>query len=80
MRVAPAEGRPIDVEVWALPPEGFARFVAAIPSPLGIGTHLLADGTRPKGFLTEAYVTDGALDISSHGGWRNYLSCGQSRS
>ncbi len=42
-------GGKIAVEVWSLPPEGFGRFVAGIPAPLGVGTLALADGTRVKG-------------------------------
>jgi allophanate hydrolase len=38
VRVAPGAGGPVATEVWALPAEGFGRFVAAIPPPLGIGT------------------------------------------
>ncbi len=74
IRCASGEGRAIAVEVWGLPPEGFARFVSAIPSPLGVGALLLADGTRPKGFLVEPEGLVGATDISSHGGWRAYLA------
>ena len=67
-------GHAIETEVWALPPESFAGFVAAIPPPLGIGTLDLADGTRVKGFLCEAVATEGARDISSFGGWRNFVA------
>ena len=74
LRVADDGGTAIAVEVWALPPEGFARFVSAIPAPLGIGTLRLADGTRPKGFLCEPEGVVGATDISSFGGWRAYVS------
>jgi allophanate hydrolase len=74
VRVEADAGRAIATEVWALPMEGFGRFVASIPAPLGIGTLLLADGTRPKGFLCEAQATRGAVDISSHGGWRAYIA------
>ena len=69
-----AAAHAIAAEVWALPAEGFARFVAGIPAPLGIGTLLLADGTRPKGFLCEAEAIRGARNISSFGGWRAYLA------
>ncbi len=68
------EGAAIATEVWQLPVEGFGRFVAAIPPPLGIGTIRLADGTTPKGFLCEAAALGDALDISSFGGWRSYLA------
>jgi allophanate hydrolase len=54
--------------------EGFGRFVAAVPSPLSIGTLRLTDGRTVKGFLVEADAVAGAADISSFGGWRNYLA------
>jgi allophanate hydrolase len=73
LRVGNGEGHAIEVEVWALPASGFGKFVSAIPSPLGIGTVRLADGTSPKGFLAEAEGTRDALDISVHGGWRYYI-------
>jgi allophanate hydrolase len=66
-------GAPIATEVWALPLEGFGRFVAAIPSPLGIGTVRLGDGTAPKGFLCEAAAIEGAEDITALGGWRAFM-------
>jgi allophanate hydrolase len=66
------DGASIEAEVWALPVEAFAHFVARIPPPLGIGTVLLADGTAPKGFLVEAASIEGAEDITSFGGWRAY--------
>lgn len=73
LRVAEGAGFAIAAEVWALPPEGFAGFVAAIPPPLCIGTLLLADGTRPKGFLVEPEGLAGAEEISRFGGWRAFL-------
>jgi len=74
VRVAAGEGGPIKVEVWALPSASFGEFVAAIPSPLGIGALTLADGTRPKGFLCEAIATAGAADVTGFGGWRAYVA------
>jgi allophanate hydrolase len=59
--------------VWALPAEGFGRFVAAIPAPLGIGTLTLADGRGVKGFLVESEAVTGARDISEFGGWRAFV-------
>jgi hypothetical protein len=73
LRVAPGDGVAIGAEVWALPPEGFARFVAAIPAPLCIGTLRLEDGSTPKGFLVEPEGLHGAEDISRFGGWRGFL-------
>jgi allophanate hydrolase len=51
----------------------FGDFVAGIPSPLGIGTIELEDGSTVQGFLCESYATASARDITSFGGWRAYL-------
>lgn len=69
-----AGGAAIALEVWSLPPEGFGRFVAGIPSPLGIGTLALADGTSVKGFLCETVATEGARDVTEFGGWRAFVA------
>jgi allophanate hydrolase len=74
LRVASGKGSAVAVEIWAMRAEGFGRFVAAIPSPLSIGTLRLTDGRTVKGFLVEADAVAGAFDISSYGGWRNYLA------
>jgi allophanate hydrolase len=74
LRVADGTGSAVLTEVWALPPDGFGRFVQGIPSPLGIGTLRLADGTAPKGFLVEPEGLAGAQDISHLGGWRAYIA------
>jgi allophanate hydrolase len=69
-------GGAIATEVWALPPDGFGRFVAGIPAPLCIGTLLLEDGSTPKGFLVEPAGLEGAEDITRFGGWRAFLAAG----
>lgn len=74
IRVETGKGAEIDVEVWQLMPAAFGAFVAAIPSPLGIGTISLSDGTSAKGFLVEAAAIAGAIDITGYGGWRNYVA------
>jgi allophanate hydrolase len=74
LRIADGSGRPVQTEVWALPPDGFGRFVAGIPAPLGVGTVRLADGTAPKGFLVEPEGLSGAEDISRFDGWRGYIA------
>jgi allophanate hydrolase len=73
IRVSDGSGVAIETEIWALPPDGFGKFVAGIPAPLGIGTLSLDDGSTVKGFIAEPVAMDGALDISAHGGWRAYL-------
>jgi allophanate hydrolase len=74
LRVAAGQGSAIVVEVWAMPPEPFGRFTAAVPPPLSIGSVRLADGRWVKGFLVEAEAVDGAQDISSFGGWREFVA------
>jgi allophanate hydrolase len=74
VRVSDGTGQKIATEIWALPPEGFGRFVAAVPAPLCIGTLTLADGTTAKGFLCESDGLQGAEDISHHGGWRPFVA------
>jgi allophanate hydrolase len=74
LRVAAGQGAAIAVELWALPADGFGRFVAAIPPPLSIGTLKLADGRGVKGFLVEADATAAARDISQFGGWRAFVA------
>jgi allophanate hydrolase len=73
IRAPGSAGPGIVGEVWALPPEGFGRFVAMIPAPLGIGKVTLEDGVAVSGFLCEAYALDGAEEITQLGGWRAYL-------
>jgi allophanate hydrolase len=45
-----------------------------IPSPLGIGTITLADGTKVQGFLCEGQAVETAQDITAIGDWRKFLS------
>ncbi|MDR3408886.1 MAG: allophanate hydrolase [Methylovirgula sp.] len=65
-------GSGIAVELWALMPENFGRFVAALPAPMAIGRVELADGSVHPGFLCEAYALKNAADITAFGGWRAY--------
>jgi allophanate hydrolase len=69
-----AHGGAVEVEVWEVPPAGFADFVAALPRPMAIGKVSLADGTSVPGFLCEPEATVGAEDITAAGGWRAYLA------
>ena len=74
LRVADGMGAAIATEVWALTPDAFGTFVAAIPAPLAIGTVRLADGTAPKGFTVEAEGVKAATDVTRFGGWRAYMA------
>ena len=74
-----ATGQAIALEVWALPKIAAGAFLAGIPSPLGLGTVKLEDGSSVKGFLCETQGLAGATDITSHGGWRAWLAAGAVR-
>ena len=73
VRSKDGHGSCIEVEVWEMPVQHFGSFVAEIPPPLGIGTVSLEDGEPVKGFLCEHYAIAGQPEITSLGGWRNYL-------
>lgn len=70
-------GAAIELEIWSLPAEQVGGFIAGVPAPLGIGTVTLEDGTSEKGFLCESVGLTGATDITSFGGWRNWLAAGE---
>ena len=74
LRVPSGSGAAIEVETWALSTEAFGRFVAAVASPLSIGSIRLCDGRLIKGFLVEAEAVRGARDISHFGGWRAFVA------
>ena len=73
LRVAKGQGHPIEIEIWEIPLTQYGSFVSLIAAPLGIGSLTLADGRQVQGFLCEPYALEGAQDITSLGGWRNYL-------
>jgi allophanate hydrolase len=67
-------GGNIEAEIWGLPAERWGDFIALIPSPLVIGSVLLADGRTVKGFLCESFANEGAADITELGSWRAFLA------
>ncbi len=71
---APEGGAAIEVEVWAVPAATFGGFVAAVPSPLAIGTCTLEGGRKVKSFVCEPYALSEATEITSLGGWRAYCA------
>jgi allophanate hydrolase len=67
-------GARIALEIWALPRAEVAGFLETVPAPLCLGSVHLGDGTTVTGFLCEHAATEVATDITSCGGWRDYLS------
>ncbi len=72
VRIQAGQGREIAVEIWDMPIAALGSFLAGIPSPLGLGTVHLADGSTVLGFLCESIATQGATDITELGDWRLY--------
>ncbi|MEM9444908.1 MAG: allophanate hydrolase [Verrucomicrobiota bacterium] len=68
------QGDAIEVEIWEMPLKHFGSFVANIPEPLGIGKVELENGSWVSGFICEDYAIEKAVDITSFGSWRNYMS------
>jgi allophanate hydrolase len=79
VRVDDGTGAAIELEVWALPPVGFAEVVAGLPRPMVVGPVTLGDGTEVTGFMCEPAAAAGSTDITSYGGWRAYLASGERR-
>ena len=57
-----------------MPVAQVGSFLALIPSPLGLGSVELADGTWVTGFICEGHALAGAQDVTHHGGWRAYVA------
>lgn len=69
---SPHDGRQIAVEVWKLPRQALASFMATIPSPLAIGSIELRDGRWVHGFVCEPIGLRNATEITVFGGWKAY--------
>lgn len=74
VRTAKGKGFEIDLEIWALPKTEIGSFLDTIPSPLGLGTLHLNDGSSVKGFICEAEGATGAKEISDLKSWRQFIS------
>lgn len=69
----PGEGAEIDLEIWAVPPEGLASILSKEPCGLSIGKVKLNDGTDVLGVLAEPWSVVGEKEITHLGGWRKYI-------
>ncbi|HZM42041.1 MAG TPA: allophanate hydrolase [Acidimicrobiales bacterium] len=75
----PGHGAAIEVDVWALPPDGWARFVATGVPGLAVGRVELDDGRAVPGFVAAASAVDGRPDLTPYGGWRAWRAAGSPR-
>lgn len=67
-------GVAVAVEVWAVPPAGLAAILLQEPPGLSIGKVKLADGSEVLGVLGEPILCEGKKEITTFGGWRNYVA------
>ena len=67
------DGTSFYVELYELSENAFARFVARIPPPLGLGMLELRDGSRVPGFIGETVAAECGRDISGFADWRAYI-------
>jgi allophanate hydrolase len=72
------EGGSFPVEIWSLPVDDFAKFIQNIPPPLSVGKLELSDQSWITGILCSS--AEDLPDISTFGGWRNYLMSRRLRS
>jgi allophanate hydrolase len=75
----PGDGAAIEVDVWALPPGGWTRFVAAGVPGLAVGRVELGDGRAFPGFVAAASAVGGRPDLTPYGGWRAWRAAGSPR-
>ena len=73
LRVA-AGGVAIAVEVWDVPTAGLADILTKEPAGLCIGKVRLEDGVTVLGVLGEPALCEGQPEITSYGGWREYVA------
>jgi hypothetical protein len=67
-------GAEVAVEIWAVPPAGLGTILQAEPPGLCIGKVRLSDGVEVLGVLAEPILCEQQREITSFGGWRNYIA------
>jgi len=66
-------GVPVALELWMVPSSGLASLLRQEPPGLCVGRVELEDGSQVLGVLGEPHLVEGEREITSWGGWRNYI-------
>ena len=66
-------GAAVELEIWAVPPDGLAALLLSEPPGLSIGKVKLADGSEVLGILGEPVLCENQAEITRYGGWRGYV-------
>ena len=76
LRVSPEDPHAVSVavEVWQVPAAGLASVLVKEPEGLSVGKVSLSDGEVVLGVIGEPELLHGMKEISSFGGWRNYIA------
>ena len=73
-------GAAIALEIWELPPAGFAQVLAGEPAGLCIGKVVLSDAAEEVlGVLGEPWLVARGTEITQFGGWRAYTAARRAR-
>lgn len=67
-------GSAIALEIWQIPPSGFVQVLLQEPPGLCIGKVTLEDSSEVLGVLGEPILCENQREITSWGGWRNYIA------
>lgn len=67
-------GNTVDVELYEISEEGVKQVLAKEPPGLKIKEITLIDGASVLGVVGEDDIIKGQKEITSYGGWRNYIS------
>ena len=67
-------GNTVDVELYAISEEGVKQVLAKEPPGLTIKEITLIDGASVLGVVGEDDIIKGQKEITSYGGWRNYIA------
>lgn len=72
IRTKPAQGAPIQGELFRISEAGLGRFLAGLPAPMALTSIELENGRTVIG-LTATHDATSATDITHHRSWTQYL-------
>lgn len=67
------KGASIDVELYLISEEGMKEVLSKEPDGLTIDKIKLLNGEEVCGVIGLSYIVKGRKEITSYGGWRNYI-------
>jgi len=77
LRTNAENGAKIVLELWEMDAAGLMYILEHEPPGLTVGRVLLESGEEVLGVLAEPYLVQGKPEITSYGGWRNYIKANQ---